>query len=147
MRILLGADHAGFPLKEHLKAYLGEQGHQVHDLGCYDLHPVDYPDIALEVAQGVISGEADRGVLVCGTGIGMGIAANKVQGVRAARVTDTISATLSRAHNDTNVLCLGNWLVAPKLGEKILNVWLDTEYEGDRHNPRLEKIARIDGQS
>jgi ribose 5-phosphate isomerase B len=147
MKILLGSDHAGFPLKEHLKTYLGEKGYQVHDVGCYNLHPVDYPDVALEVAQGVRNGEAERGVLVCGTGIGMDIAANKVQGVRAARVTDTISANLARAHNDTKVLCLGNWLVAPMLGEKILDVWLNTTYEGDKHISRLEKIARIDGQT
>ena len=145
MRVIVGADHAGFALKEHLKAFLELAGHEVYDAGCYDTGEVDYPDLAADVAHGVISRVWERGLLVCGTGIGMDISANKVRGVRAARVTDTLSARLSRAHNDANVLCLSGWMTGPKLAEEIVQVWLETLYDGERHEARLSKIERLEG--
>lgn len=145
MRVIMGADHAGFVLKEHLKKVLEEQGHEVKDVGCFDTDEVDYPDLAEEVALGISQGQWERGMLVCGTGIGMDISANKVSGVRAARVTDTMSAQLSRAHNDANVLCLSGWMTGPKLAEEILQIWLQTAYDGERHDARLSKISRLEG--
>jgi ribose 5-phosphate isomerase B len=144
MRIIIGSDHAGYKLKEYLKTYLIEVGNEVEDVGCYDQEPVDYPDKAIDVSRGVSSGVWDRGILICGTGIGMSISANKVPGIRAAHVTDTLSAKLARAHNDSNVLCLGGWLVGEKLGEEIVNIWLDTPYDGGKHEPRILKIKRLD---
>jgi|TARA_B100001964_G_scaffold244310_1_gene325263 ribose 5-phosphate isomerase B len=146
LRIIIGSDHAGYKLKEHLKTYLVELGHEMRDVGAYDEQPVDYPDEAVEVAQGVANGNCDRGMLICGTGIGMSIAANKVPGVRAALVTDTMTAQLSRAHNDANVLCLGGWLVGEKLGEEIAKSWLDTMYDRGKHANRLRKITNIEGR-
>ena len=144
MRITIGADHAGFEMKEYLRQYLTEQGHMVEDAGCYDLNMVDYPDQAATVGHTVTAGRAERGVLVCGTGLGMSIAANKVDGVRAARVTDPMSARLAREHNDANVLCLGAWMVGTKLAEAIINAWLSACYAEGRHGPRLEKIANLE---
>jgi ribose 5-phosphate isomerase B len=144
MKIIIGADHAGFKLKEHIKEYLLSHEHQVYDVGCYDENPVDYPDQATSVSRKVGSEEYERGILVCGTGIGMSITANKVPGIRAARVSDTLSAQLSRAHNDSNVLCLGGWIVGEKLSEEILNTWLNTPYEEGKHVQRLEKISRLE---
>ncbi len=145
MRVIIGADHAGFTLKEHLKKVLEQQGHEVKDVGCFDAGEVDYPDLAGEVALAISQGQWERGMLVCGTGIGMDISANKVNGVRAARVTDTTSAQLSRAHNDANVLCLGGWMTGPKLAEEIVQIWLQTPYDGARHDARLSKISQLEG--
>jgi ribose 5-phosphate isomerase B len=144
LAIVLGADHAGWELKEACKAWLIDHGHQVLDFGTHSPEPVDYPDYAAQVAEAVAVGKVDRGVLVCGTGIGMAIAANKVPGVRAASCTDTFTARMSREHNDANVLCLGARLTGREVARDILDIWLDTAFAGDRHARRVGKIASLE---
>jgi ribose 5-phosphate isomerase B len=144
MKIAIGADHAGFAAKEEIKSVIKALGHQVLDQGTNSDASVDYPDYAEKVARLVVGGEADRGVLICGTGIGMSIAANKIHGIRAAVVTDQKTAELSRKHNDANVFCAGarNTPVV-KIAES-LKVWLQTEFEGGRHQNRVGKIATLE---
>ncbi len=145
MRVIaLGADHAGFPLKEDLKAWLGAHGYEVRDFGTHSLEAVDYPDYARLVGHAVTSGLAARGVLVCGSGLGMAIAANKVAGVRAAACFDPIMARLSREHNDANVLALGGRLTGREAALAILDAWLATPFAGGRHLRRIEKLAALD---
>jgi ribose 5-phosphate isomerase B len=139
--VALGADHAGFELKESLKAWLIDRGCEVTDLGTHSTESVDYPDYAAAVAQAVADGKAQRGVLVCGTGIGMAVAANKAAGVRAALCGDLYTARMSREHNDANVLCLGGRLTGREMAADILRMWLETEFAGGRHARRLEKIV------
>jgi ribose 5-phosphate isomerase B len=139
--VALGADHAGFELKESLKAWLIDRGCEVTDLGTHSTESVDYPDYAAAVARAVADGKAQRGVLVCGTGIGMAVAANKAAGVRAALCGDLYTARMSREHNDANVLCLGGRLTGREMAADILRMWLETEFAGGRHARRLEKIA------
>ena len=146
MKIAIAADHAGVRLKEELKRTLERLGAEVRDLGTTDETPVDYPDFAEAVARAVAAGEVDRGVLVCGTGIGMSIVANKISGVRASLVCEEFSARASRRHNDANVLCLGARVVGPDLAVGILAAWLAEPYEGGRHAPRLLKIADLDSR-
>lgn len=138
--IALGADHAGFALKEELKLWLTARDHEVLDFGTHSAETVDYPDFAALVAEAVTRGEAARGVLVCGTGIGMVIAANKVPGVRAAVCGDTEAARLSREHNDANILALG----APESAFSIGETWLKTDFVGGRHTRRVEKLAALE---
>jgi ribose 5-phosphate isomerase B len=142
--IALGADHAGFPLKEDVKAWLAARGHQVLDFGTDSAQSVDYPDYALPVADAVSRGAAARGVLVCGTGIGMAMAANKVPGVRAAVCADPQTARLSREHNDANVLALGGRLTGRAAALEIVETWLTTDFAGGRHTRRVEKIAALE---
>jgi ribose 5-phosphate isomerase B len=144
--IALGADHAGFPLKEELKGWLVAQGHRVVDLGTSSPDSVDYPDYAAAVGEAVRTGQAERGLLVCGTGIGMAIAANKVPGIRAAVASDAPTARISRQHNDTNVLTLGARVTPPAAACEIVQVWLATPFEGGRHARRIEKLAGLDGR-
>lgn len=144
MRIALGADHRGFRLKEYLKAAIEELGHSWEDFGTHDEASVDYPDYAVLVATEVAQGSADIGILICATGLGMSIAANKVPGVRAAVCSETVSARYSRAHNDANVLCLGGELTGPGMAVEILKTFLSTEFEGGRHARRLSKIAMLE---
>lgn len=144
IKIVLGADHAGFALKEKVREYLTDKGLEVEDEGPLTPGPVDYPDFAEKVATRVAAQQADYGVLVCGTGLGMAIAANKVAGVRAATCNDTLSAHFARAHNDANVLALGGRLVDHATARKILDIWLATPFEGGRHGRRVDKIAAID---
>ena len=146
MRIAIGADHRGKPLKERLKALLREEGHEVTDVGTDGCDSVDYPDYALPVARGVASGEYERGILICGSGIGMSIAANKVRGIRAALCLSPKAAELSRKHNNANVLCLGAEFLTPEQAEEITKVWLRTEFEGGRHARRLNKIAEAENE-
>lgn len=141
MRIALGADHAGYQLKENLKAYLQGRGHAVDDCGTASAASCDYPDFAREVAARVASGAAERGILICGTGIGMAIAANKTPGVRAAKVNSEYEAQLSRQHNDANVLTLGARILGEEQAKKIVDVWLATPFAGGRHQRRVDKIA------
>jgi ribose 5-phosphate isomerase B len=145
MAIALGADHAGFRLKEHLKSWLVERGHTVLDLGTHCESPVDYPDYAASVGEAVVGGRADRGVLVCGAGVGMAIGANKVPGVRAAACVEPYTARLSREHNDTNVLALGARITAPEAAARILETWLGTAFAGGRHQRRIGKLAALEG--
>lgn len=144
MRIALGADHAGFELKQHLVAHLRGQGHEVSDLGTHDRQSTDYPDWAALVARSVAAGEAERGVLVCGTGTGMAMTANRHQGVRAVATGDLVTVRMARRHNDANVLALGARLVAVPLAEDLVAAFLETPFEGGRHSGR---VAKIDGAS
>ena len=142
--IALGADHAGFHLKETLKAWLIDQGFQIVDYGTHSPDPVDYPDYAAQVAEAVAAQKVDRGVLVCGTGVGMAMAANKVAGVRAALCLDLYTARMSREHNDANVLALGGRLMGPEMALDILRMWLGAEFAEGRHRRRVDKIAEIE---
>ena len=143
--IAIGADHAGYALKEKLKAWLSADGHRVIDHGTHSTDSVDYPDYAAVVAESVRSGRAERGVLVCGSGIGMAMAANKVAGVRAAVAADPDVARLARQHNDANVLALGARLTAPMHALQVVQAWLATPFEGGRHARRVDKLAQLDG--
>ena len=140
MKVALGSDHAGFKLKQLVHAQLNAAGHEVRDLGPNDAERVDYPDYAHEVAKLVANGEVDRGVLVCGSGIGMAITANRHPGVRAANCTLVWQAQMCRQHNDANVLCLGERVVGAGLAEAMLEAFLTTDFEGGRHSGRVEKI-------
>jgi len=143
--IALGSDHAGLDLKEAVKAWLTGRGHRVSDLGTHSTDSVDYPDFAAAVAGAVRAGTAERGVLVCGTGIGMAIAANKVPGIRAVVAPDAATAKISREHNDTNVLALGGRTTRPDAAFEIVRTWLDTAFAGGRHARRVEKVGELDG--
>jgi ribose 5-phosphate isomerase B len=140
MKIAIASDHAGLSLKRELVESLEARGHEIRDFGAHSGESVDYPDFATEVAKAVRGGDVDRGVLVCGTGIGMSIVANKYRGVRAALCTSEFEARMARAHNDANVLCLGQRVVGPGLGRAILEAFLDQAFEGGRHEKRVKKI-------
>ena len=140
MRLAAASDHAGFPLKNHLVAWLSAHGHEVADLGTHSAESTDYPDFAHEVARRIASGEIELGLLVCGTGIGMSIAANRHAGVRAARCLTEYDARMARAHNDANVLALGERVTGAGLAEAILETFLATAFEGGRHARRVQKI-------
>ena len=144
MRIAIGADHAGYELKTHLAGVLQTRGHAVDDLGTHSVEPVDYPPICAAVGRSVVGGGADLGIVLGGSGQGEQIAANKVNGVRAALCNDLYTARMARAHNDANVLSIGARIVAAGLAEEILTVFLDTPFEGGRHERRVELIAAIE---
>lgn len=144
MKIAIGSDHAAFTFKERLKAWLLGHGYRVTDFGTFSTERVDYPDYGRAVGEAVVDGEYERGVVCCGTGVGISIAANKVKGVRCIVCSEPYSARLSRAHNDTNILSLGSRVVGYELAEMILEVWLDTAFEGGRHAARLEKISQYE---
>lgn len=143
--IAVGSDHAGYSLKQRLATELRTLGHEVLDLGVHDADRVDYPDFGAAVGRSVAGAEADLGVCVCGSGIGIAMAANKVPGVRAAPVHDATSARLARQHNDANVLCLGERLLDPGVASEAVRAWLDAEFEGGRHVGRVAKLAELDG--
>ena len=140
MNIAVGSDHGGFALKEYLKPYIGEMGHHLEDVGCYSEASVDYPEQARAVTELVKKGKVDRGILICGTGIGMAIAANRVPGIRAALCHELYTAGMSRRHNDANILCMGGRVIGPGLALEMVNVWLTTAFEGGRHKRRLSLI-------
>ena len=144
MRVAIGSDHAGFALKTHLAGVLESLGHEVVDLGTDSVAPVDYPKYCAAVGREVVSGAAERGIVLGGSGQGEQIAANKVHGVRASLCNDLYTARLSRAHNDANVLAIGARIVAFELAEEILGVWLATPFDGGRHAFRIEQIAAIE---
>jgi ribose 5-phosphate isomerase B len=144
MRVAIAADHAGYALKEDLKAFLADGGHEVRDLGTDSEEPVDYPPFCAAAARAVVSGEADRAIVLGGSGQGEQIAANKVDGIRAALCHDLFLARLSREHNDANVLAMGARVVASAYAREIVRVWLATSFEGGRHEARLEQIGRIE---
>jgi ribose 5-phosphate isomerase B len=147
MRIAIGASHHGCRVRARLIAHLQRLGHEVQDFGVRDNKPVDYPDIAEKVAMKVVRGEADRGILIGGTAIGMSIAANKVAGIRAVPCHDDLTAEFSRRHNDANVLCLSAILLGGPLIERIVEIWLNTPFDGGRHARRLEKIAALEREA
>lgn len=144
MKIAIASDHGGVNIREEIKKLLDEMGLQYEDFGCNCSTSVDYPDYALPVAKRVANGEFDRGILICGTGIGMSIAANKVKGIRCALVHDTFSAKATRQHNDSNILSMGERVIGPGLAREIAQVWLTTEFEGGRHQNRIDKITQIE---
>jgi len=145
MKIALGADHGGYRLKDEIKKWLESAGHEVVDLGCHCEDSVDYPDYALPVCEQVAGGAADRGILVCGTGIGMSIAANKIPNIRCALVHDVFSAKATREHNDSNVLAMGARVIGPGLALEIVKTWINTEFSGDaRHENRIGKIRSLE---
>ena len=143
-RLAIASDHAGRELREDLKAYLAELGVEYIDMGVDSDKSVDYPDYGSPVAEKVSSGAVARGVLICGTGIGMSILANKYKGVRAALVSDVYSARMSREHNDANILVIGGRIVGKGLAREILKTWLETPFEGGRHQKRLDKITEVE---
>lgn len=147
MRIAIGCDHAGFALKQEVLRFLREQGFTYHDFGVYSEERADYPDVGFEVAHAVAQGEYTRGILICATGIGMSITANKVPGIRAALCTDVFCARMSREHNDANILVLGAKVLERDTALEIVHTWLTTEFPGDeRHARRIQKITQIENE-
>ncbi|MFV0498357.1 MAG: ribose 5-phosphate isomerase B [Candidatus Fimivivens sp.] len=147
MILALGSDHGGFALKQEIKKHLDARGVSYKDFGCYSTDSIDYPMLAAEVAKSVASGEYARGLLFCGTGIGISIAANKVKGIRAACCSDYFSAKYTRLHNDANILCVGGRVVGVGLAIELVDIFLDTEFEGgERHQRRVDMIAQIETQ-
>ena len=146
MKIAVGADHLGLPLKDVVKDYLEAGGHEVVDFGVTEATPVDYPDVAIAVAEAVAAGTYGRAILVCGTGIGMSITANKVPGVRAANVADPYSAERARKSNDAQVLCLGSRVVAPEVARIIVDHWLASEFQGGESARKVAKMNALDGR-
>ena len=144
MKLAIGSDHGGFRLKEAIKTYLLAHDYEVTDFGTESEDSCDYPDFALPVAEAVAKGEYDRGILICGTGIGIGIVANKVKGVRAALCHDTFSAEACRNHNDANILTMGERIVGEGLALKIVETFLNSDFEGGRHQRRLDKIKALE---
>ncbi|WHX69768.1 ribose 5-phosphate isomerase B [Peribacillus frigoritolerans] len=146
MKVAIASDHGGIHIREEIKNLLKELQIPFEDFGCECSTSVDYPDYALPVAEKVARGEFDRGILICGTGIGMSIAANKVKGIRCALVHDVYSAKLTRQHNDTNMLAMGERVIGPGLAREIAQTWLTSEFEGGRHQNRIGKIAEYEGK-
>ena len=144
MKIAMACDHGGLELKETIKKHLEQRGFEVADFGTYSKDSCDYPDYARPAAEAVASGECERGILVCTTGIGVSITANKVKGVRCALLSDPVSARLTRQHNDTNMMALGQGFVGPMLALQIVDTWLDSAFEGGRHQRRIDKMMAIE---
>jgi len=142
-KILIASDHGGFDLKEHLIQYLKTQNYNIVDMGTYNRDSVDYPDYAEKVAEGIIAEENVKGILVCGTGIGISIAANKHKGIRAALVGSVTMARLSREHNNANIVCLGGRTTGSMVAEEIVETFLNTEFEGDRHQRRIDMLEKV----
>ena len=147
MKIALGCDHGGFEHKNAILEHLKEQGYEVVDFGIYENKSVDYPDIALKVCESIVSGECRCGILVCGTGIGMSIVANKVKGIRAAACSEHFSAKYTRLHNNSNVLCLGGRVIGVGTALELADLFLTTEFEGGRHQNRVDKITAIENNN
>jgi len=146
MKIAIASDHGGFELKQEVIKYFQEKAIDYKDLGTFSKESVDYPDIAIACAEAVARGEYDRGIIICGTGIGVTIAANKVKGIRAALCSDTFSAKMARMHNDANILTLGGRVIGPCLAVEIVEAWLEAEFEGGRHKRRIDKIAEYESR-
>lgn len=147
MRIAVSSDHRGFAAKQHVVEVLQRTNHEVEDFGCPSSQVCDYPDMGLAAASAVAEGRCDRGILLCGTGIGMSIAANKVRGVRAAAVHDELTATMSRKHNNANILCLAADLMGEELIRRVIEVFLNTDFEGGRHQRRIQKITDYENRN
>lgn len=140
----IGCDHGGYELKEHIKKVLLEKGIEIKDFGVHDTSSIDYPDIAKPLCESVVKGECECGILVCGTGIGMSIAANKIKGIRAAHVTDSYSARMTKEHNNANVICLGGRITGVEIATDIVNAYLNAEFAGGRHQNRIDKITALE---
>ncbi len=146
MKIAIGSDHRGFAAKEKIKAMLAQKGHEIHDFGTQAPNSCDYPDSAYPTCKSVTDGQSELGILLCGSGIGMSIAANKVRGIRAALCHDELTAEMSRRHNNANVLCLPADLIGEELTRRIVEIWLSTPFEGGRHDRRVRKIAGLEAR-
>ncbi len=146
MKIAIASDHGGFAHKEEIREYIKTLGHEVEDMGCYSTDSVNYPDYAFPLCEKVANGEFDRGILVCGTGIGMSICANKVKGIRCALCGDVLSAKLTREHNNTNVLAMGGRIIGIETAKEITRVWLETEFTGGRHQKRIDMITNYENK-
>ncbi len=146
MRIAIGCDHAGYTLKPAIVRYLTSKNIEVLDQGTHSTDSVDYPDFAQKVAIAVLNGSADYGILICGTGLGMAISANKISGIRAVTVTEPFSAEMARAHNDANVLTMGSRVIGSDIAIRITEVFISTRFEGGRHSKRIDKISLIESQ-
>ncbi|MCI7402445.1 MAG: ribose 5-phosphate isomerase B [Christensenella sp.] len=144
MKIALGCDHGGIVLKPAIKELLENRNIEIVDFGCYTTDSVDYPDFALKVAEAVSTGSVDKGIILCGTGIGISIAANKVKGIRAAVAHDLFTAEMCKKHNNANIISMGGRVVTPELATEMVKVWLDSEFEGGRHTTRVDKITKIE---
>jgi len=144
--LAIGCDHGGFVLKKEILEYFDKNNIQYKDFGCHTTDSVDYPDIAEVVCNSVVNGECEKGILVCGTGIGMSIAANKIKGIRAALLSDTFSARMTAAHNDSNVIALGGRVIGTELAIEIINAYLSTEFQGGRHKNRIDKIKILENK-
>ncbi|EAD1455027.1 ribose 5-phosphate isomerase B [Listeria monocytogenes] len=147
MKIAIGNDHVGIELKPVIVAYLQDLGHEVDDFGAFSNERTDYPEYGKKVAESVAAGKSDLGILICGSGVGISIAANKVNGIRAVVCSEPYSAKLSREHNNTNILAFGSRVVGAELAKMIVRNWLDAEFEGGRHAKRVEMIARIEDEN
>ncbi len=144
LKIAIGSDHVGFNYKEEIKNYILEQGLDIKDYGCFSKESVDYPIIAIQVGKAILNNECNRGILICGTGVGMCIAANKINNIRGVVCSEPYSAKLSRSHNDTNILALGSRVVGLELAKMIIDVWLAEPFMGERHSRRMEIIKQIE---
>ncbi len=142
MKIAIGADHGGFELKELVVALLREEGHEVLDKGCFSSDSVDYPEYAEKVCSSILDGEAERGILICGTGIGMSLAANRHHGIRAALCHEIFTAEMSRRHNDSNILCMGGRVIGSALAFEMVKTWLATPFDGGRHSRRISMFDK-----
>lgn len=146
MKIAIGCDHGGYDLKNIILPLLNELGHEVTDFGTYSSESMDYPDVAIPVAEAVRDNKFDRGILICGTGIGMSITANKVKGIRAALVHDLFTAQATRHHNNSNILCMGGRIVGPSIALSIVELWLGNDFDGGRHINRINKISKYESE-
>lgn len=144
--IAIGSDHGGYELKNHIIKYLEEKGIELNDVGCFSVDSVDYPDIAEKVCAEINEGRAERGILICGTGIGISIAANKIKGIRAALCSDVYSAKMCRQHNNANVICLGGRVTGRELAFMIVDTYLNEQFEGGRHQKRIDKIHALENK-
>ena len=146
MKIAIGSDHGGYDLKEQVKTWLQEMGHEVEDFGCYSKESCDYPDFGAAAARAVASGQCEKGVVICTTGIGISMTANKVKGIRCALCGDPWSAEMTRRHNDANMLAMGAGVVGPQLARQILEAFLTHNFEGGRHQRRVDKLMALENQ-
>ena len=145
MKISIASDHGGYALKEDLRAWLAEQGHQVEDHGCHGLESCDYADFCEPAARAVAEGRCEKGIVICTTGIGISIAANKVKGVRCAHCADCLQAEMTRRHNDANMMAIGAGFTGPNMAERMVEVFLSTEFQGGRHARRVDKVMALEG--
>ena len=146
MKISMGCDHGGYLLKEHVKKYLTDKGHEIVDCGCNSLDSCDYPQFGAAAAKAVAEGSCERGIVICTTGIGISITANKVRGIRCALCSEPLSAELTRKHNNANMLAMGAGMTGPNMAERIVDTFLTTEFEGGRHQRRVDGIAAVEAQ-
>ena len=145
MKIALGSDHGGYELKEYIKTVIEKMGHEYVDFGCYNLDSCDYPDFGAAAAKAVAAGECEKGIVVCTSGIGISITANKVKGIRCAHCADCLQAEMTRRHNDANVMAIGAGFTGKNMAERMVEVFLTTEFEGDRHQRRVDKMMAMEG--